>query len=170
MAKKTPQNLVGHKVPTVQEVAPIRAKIAEVRDFARSLGPMTAKEERKGGNRFRKGGETMAELTLTLTEKYGLNHRNYTVSGIRADMALAKEIEVAVKEAYFAWLHLRDIYNQARTEAWDGVMNFHGALCQQAETDPELAAEVEPNVQFMARKPTPADEKEEEENTDETLG
>jgi hypothetical protein len=150
MAKKTPQDRVGHKVPSPEEIKELRERLLSLLVFARSLGPSLTKEERKRVSKPRKGSEGHVGHALTLAQAHRLGSRNYSVDGIKSDLALFTVLENLVKEAYLVWSSLRDVYLEARSEYWDGFLHFHGALSHLAESDAEVAAEIAPLVEFMS--------------------
>ena len=158
MAKKTPQDRVGHKVPSQPEVDEIRVKLQSITQIARVLGPALTKDERRRVSRPRKGSEEATALALKLTRQHNLQSRHYSAEGMQNDQSLMKLLEPAVKEAYIAWLALRDVYLQARSEHWDAFLHFYGALSQLATIDAEVAAEIEPIVEMMSAKVTAEEE------------
>jgi hypothetical protein len=160
MARKTPQDLVGHKIPTEQEITEMRAKLKALREATAELGPPLPKADRKRVSRPRRGSEKHAASTLELADKHQLKSKNFTTEKIRKDAALYQAIEPVVRDAYLHWLHVRDVYLQARSEYWDGIMHFHGALSHLAESDPDLSNEIDAFAQFMSNKPSAGEEEE----------
>ena len=158
MAKKTPQDRVGHKVPTPEEIKDLRDKLQGVTQLARALGPALTKDERRRLSRPRRGSEDATALVLKLSQRQQLASRSYSAEGMQNDQALMKLLEPAVKEAYVAWLALRDVFLQARSEYWDAFLHFYGALSHISSSDAEVSAELEPVVEIMKQKPSAEEE------------
>jgi hypothetical protein len=156
MAKKTPQDRVGHTIPTSTQSNDTRTMLKNLLILARSLGPSLTKEERKRVGKPRKGSEGHVKRILELAQTHKLSSRNYSPEGIKSDMELFTAIEDTVKDAYLVWTAFRDVYLQARSEYWEGFLHFYGALTHLAETDAEVAAEIAPIVEFVTPRTTAA--------------
>ena len=151
--KKTPQNKVGHYVPTAAEVEAERERIRQVTAFADHLGPALETADRKRLSRPRLGSEPTADIVLDLARKHGLTSRLLSVDAAENDLALYKSIAFLTKEAFVAWQRLRDVYAQARSEHWETVLYFYGVLDQMAQNDPKISQDLQPVVEFFALGP-----------------
>jgi hypothetical protein len=160
MAKKTPQDRVGHKVPTPEEIKELREKLQGVTQLARTLGPALTKDERRRLSRPRRGSDDATTLVLKLARQQQITSRSYSAEGMQNDQTLMKLLEPAVKEAYVAWLALRDVFLQGRSEYWDAFLHFYGALSHISSSDAEVSAELEPVVELMKLKTSPEEEEE----------
>ncbi len=157
--KKTPQNKVGHRVPTKAEVEAERKRVKDLKAFAASLGPTLNKEERRAITKPRKGAEVTCETVLGLAADRKLTSRLITIEAAQRDQALFASIVPLIRETYDAWSHLRDIYLQARAENWEAVLAFYGVLDAMAQNDPDLDGSLEPVVDFFANGPQASDTK-----------
>lgn len=147
--KKTPQNRVGHYVPTPAEVQEMREKVASIRAFAATLGPALSTEERMQLLRPRREGEPIADRLFTLGRTYGVNTRLLSHEAAQKDRELYESIEELTKEAVAAVQSVQDIYLAARSEYWGAALHFYGALSQMAETDASVLHDLEPIVEFF---------------------
>lgn len=155
-AKKTPKDRVGHTIPTPDDVANARAKIADVTAFARALGPQLSKAERASLSRPRKDGDTLASDLTDLARKHNISSRLLSPDAADADFALQNAIRDLTRETFAAWSALRDVYTQARSERWDAALFFYGALSNAAETDPQIFTDLAPVTKAFAIGPRPA--------------
>lgn len=152
-AKKTPKNRVGHTIPTPDDVASARAKVADVTAFARALGPQLSKAERAALSRPRKDGDAIASDLTDLARKHKISSRLLSPDAADADFALQNAIRDLTRETYAAWCALRDVYAQARSERWDAALFFYGALSNAAETDPQIFTDLAPVTKAFAIGP-----------------
>ncbi len=147
--KKTPQNRVGHHVPTPAEVQEMREKVASLQAFAATLGPSLSTEDRMQLVKPRREGEPIADRLFTLGRKYGVNTRLLSHEAAQKDRELYESIEELTKEALAAVQFVQDIYLAARSEYWGAALHYYGALSQMAETDSTVAKEIAPIVEFF---------------------
>lgn len=160
--KKTPQNKVGHRVPTAAEVEAERERLNALQAFAESLGPALNKAERTRITKPRRGSELTSETILSLASQHNLTSRLITVEAAQRDQALFQAIGLLTQQAFNVWKHLRDVYLQARGEHWEGVLSFYGVLDHMAQTDPQLSENLEPVVEFFSLDTSEKDEKDED--------
>ncbi len=164
--KKTPQNRVGHYVPTLAEVQEMREKVASLQAFADMLGPSLSSAERMQVLKPRLGGEKIGDAVFELGSKYGVTSRLLSPEAAAKDRALYESLTKLVADVSVAQQAIQDIYLAARSEYWGATLHFYGALCQMAETDPRIAKELEPIIAFFALDPS--DDKKSD-TVDETL-
>jgi hypothetical protein len=148
--KKTPQNRVGHYVPTPDEVADIQAKIKDVMALARKLGPQLSTNERRRVSHPRKDSEPIVTDLTRLAREYNITTRLISPDDADNDTTLQQSIRAITQDAFTAWSALRDVYIQARGESWDAALVFYGALAQAAQTDPQIFTALQPIIAFFA--------------------
>ena len=162
MAKRTPQNRVGHKLLTAQQAEQMKSGAVSVKTSAQELGPTLSVKERKSLRTPRIGYENMAAIILHLAESEKLHSRYVSVEGIRADLELAAQITPIFHELALAFYNTWDVLRQARSESWEGVLHFYSVLTKMAAGDPQLKIALSGASEFMStktRKEQPAEKK-----------
>ena len=152
-------NKVGSYVPSDKEIAKVVADLDAVEKQVTKYTITISADDKKHLARFRPGGERVVEIVAGLAEKHGLTLRHAPVSGMRADLALAKQVHVVRTRTERLRERLDDTELQAASECWSAATSYYSTLMRMAEKDPELARDLKEAVDFFAlgkRRPPPA--------------
>jgi hypothetical protein len=127
-------------------------------ELLRPHGTVLQKDDRKRTLRPRRGAEGHMQRVHDLAVKYNVSLKNLSLEGMAADLELATQFQPIEDELRTVLTFAEDTGTQAVSEAWEVFLGYYGVLSSMAERDPELAAELEPVIQFMAHGPRPKPE------------
>lgn len=165
MAKPV-QDKVGHNLPTEEEFREMSEQLRSLINKIRTFGVALTKAQRKALNNPRRGSEEMVHLVLDLAEQEGVKVKNVTRQGILDDLRLAKAALNLFNLFTVGQQLAKDTLRQAKSEYWEGTLAIYRVLQALAESNPDLAQQIDPMVQFMALGPQ--QEEEEEDAKEET--
>ena len=146
-------NLVGDKPLTPQKRDKLIAQLKDILEQLRPHGIILDKDSRKRTLRPRKGAEPHMQRVHDLAIKHGVSLKNISLDGMAADLELAKQFQPIEDELRTVLTFAEDTGTQAASEGWEAFLGYYGVLCSIAERNPELAAELDPVIKFMATGP-----------------
>lgn len=149
-------NKVGDKLLTTQARAELLASAKAILATLQAHGLTVTTEERKRLLRPRKGAEPHMQRVLDLATKHGISIKSIPLQGMSNDMELAKQLQPIEDELRTALQVAEDTSMQANSEAWEAFLAYYGVLSSMAERSPDLAAELQTVVDFMATGPRKA--------------
>nr|HEX4316270.1 hypothetical protein [Kofleriaceae bacterium] len=118
-------------------------------------------EQRRAALKMRQGGEYIVRLVARLVEKYGITLPDISIEDMVKDLELAESLEPLQAAADIYAASLGDTILQARSECWQAATTFYTTLSRIADANLEVAAELQPAIEFFAHgprvaKPAPA--------------
>ncbi|MDI1475080.1 hypothetical protein [Polyangium sp. y55x31] len=151
-------NKVGDSLLTPQEHALLLSQLKAIVEKLRAHGISLTVDERKRVLRQRRGAEPHIQRVIDLAKKYNVSLKTIPLAGLENDLALAKQLQPIEEEVRVALQLAEDTGLQAGSEAWEAFLAYYGVLSSMGERIPDLAAELQSVVDFMAigpRKKTP---------------
>lgn len=88
-----------------------------------------------------------------LAARHGVSLKSIPLDGMANDLALAKQLQPFEDEFRVGLQLVEDTGTQAASEAWEAFLAYYGVLSSMAERSPDLAAELQTVVEFMATGP-----------------
>jgi len=85
-----------------------------------------------------------------LATKHGVALPNIPLAGLSSDLQLANQLHPIEDELRVALQIAEDTGAQAGSEAWEAFLAYYGVLSSMAQRMPDLAAELQTVVDFMA--------------------
>jgi hypothetical protein len=152
-------NKVGDKLLTPQKAGQLLKQLKDLIEQLKPYGITLTTDDHKRALRPRKGAEPHIERVHDLAVKHGVSLKNIPLDGMANDLALAKQFRPFEEEMRAGLQLTEDTGMQADSEAWEAFLAYYGVLSSMAERLPELAAELQTVVEFMAtgprKKPSP---------------
>lgn len=99
------------------------------------------------------GLELKQFLLLDQFMDFGGTAPNIPLAGLSNDLLLASQYQPIEDELRVALQIAEDTGTQAGSEAWEAFLAYYGVLSSMAQRMPDLAAELQPVVDFMATGP-----------------
>jgi hypothetical protein len=152
-------NKVGDKLLSLQKAAQLLKQIKDAVEQLRAYGITLTIDDHKRALRPRRGAEPHMQRVHDLAVKHGVSLKNIPLDGMANDLALAKQFRPFEDELRAGLQLAEDTGMQADAEAWEAFLAYYGVLSSMGERMPELAAELQVVVEFMAtgpRKKAPA--------------
>jgi hypothetical protein len=151
-------NKVGDKLLTPQKAAQLLKQVKDLVEQLKPYGITLTTDERRRTLRPRKGAEPHMQRVHDLATKHAVSLKNIPLDGMASDLALAKQFQPFEDELRTGLQLVEDTGTQAGSEAWEAFLAYYGVLSSMADRSPDLAAELQTVVDFMAtgpRKKTP---------------
>jgi hypothetical protein len=95
-------------------------------------------------------GRRDLERVHDLAVKHGVKLKDHPLDGMADDLELAKRFDPFEDEFRRGLTLAEDTGTQAGSEAWEAFLASYGVLSSMADRTPELAAELQPVIDFMA--------------------
>jgi hypothetical protein len=146
-------NEVGDKPLTAQEVADLLAKAKDISTKLQAHGIVLTIDERKRLLRPRRGAAEHIQRVVELATKHNISLPNVPLSGIANDLQLERQLGPIEEELRVALQSAEDTGAQAASEAWEGFLAYYGVLSSMAQRMPDVAADLQSVIEFMAVKP-----------------
>ncbi|MBK9259402.1 MAG: hypothetical protein IPM54_06145 [Polyangiaceae bacterium] len=147
------ENKVGDKPPSAEEAADLLAKAKDLATKLKVHGITLTVDDRKRTLRPRRGADVHVQRVVELAAKYGVALPNIPLAGMSNDLLLARQYQPIEDELRVALQIAEDTGTQAGSEAWEAFLAYYGVLSSMAQRMPDLAAELQPVADFMARGP-----------------
>jgi hypothetical protein len=147
------QNKVGSTLIAPKKLEQLLKQLKDIAEELRPYGITLTTDDRKRMLRPRKGAEAHMQRVHDLAEKHGVSLKAIPLDGMANDLALAKQFQPFEDELRTALTLAEDTGSQAESEAWEAFLAYYGVLSSMAERSPELAAELQTVVEFMATGP-----------------
>ncbi|MBI5545795.1 MAG: hypothetical protein HY901_18045 [Deltaproteobacteria bacterium] len=150
------KNRVGSKLPPLEELAQMEANIKAVRTWVKQYGVDLTSEERQRVLKHRSGGEKVTKLVADLAKEHDVKLPGISVEGMENDAEVAKRFAKLQTESGSLAQTIGDTVLQAESECWWATTAYYTALARMMDTDPKLAAAIQPAIDFFAtgkRKP-----------------
>jgi len=153
-------NKVGDKQLKPQKAAQLLQQVKDIIEELRPYGITLTTDDRKRTLRPRRGAEPHMQRVHDLAVKHGVAIKNIPLAGMAGDLALAKQLQPVEDELRAGLQLVEDTGTQADSEAWEAFLAYYGVLSSMADRSPDLAAELQTVIDFMAtgprKKPPPA--------------
>jgi hypothetical protein len=146
-------NKVGDKLLSPQKAAQLLKQIKDSVEQLKAYGITLTTDDHKRALRPRRGAEPHMQRVHDLAVKHGVSLKNIPLDGMANDLALAKQFRPFEDELRAGLQLAEDTGMQADSEAWEAFLAYYGVLSSMAERMPELAAELQLVVEFMANGP-----------------
>jgi hypothetical protein len=151
-------NRVGDNVPSAAKLAGLLKQLQDVIAQLQKFGVVLSKAERRRALRVRRDSEPMQRLVYALAEKRSVSLPGVPLAGMQNDMNLVQLMEPFDAAMRLGQQLTSDTLLQADTEGWQAFLAYYGVLSVMATHDAELAAALQPVVDFMKtgrRQPEP---------------
>ncbi|MFT3764930.1 MAG: hypothetical protein QM820_05345 [Minicystis sp.] len=154
------QNKVGASVPDQAESAKMVADVEMVSTNVAKYVARLNQEERARALRMPAEGEAIAGLIAQLLKKYAVTLPGISGEDIQRDLTLAARLQPLVPALEMLLRLVQDGVLEAEAEAWYGTTAGYTALVRLSGSDPTLAAELKPAMEFfgVGRKRRPRTE------------
>ncbi len=146
-------NKVGDKLLTTEEHAQLLTQVKAIVEKLKTHGITLTVEDRKRTLRQRRGAESHIQRVLDLAKKHGVSLKNIPLAGLENDLALSKQLQPIEEELRVALQLAEDTGTQAGSEGWEAFLAYYGVLSSIGERMPDVAAELQSVVDFMATGP-----------------
>lgn len=146
-------NKVGDKQLKPQKAAQLLKQLKDIVEELKPFGITLTTDDRKRTLRPRRGAEQHMARVHDLAVKHGVTIKKIPLDGMADDLALAKQFQPIEDELRAALQLAEDTGTQAESEAWEAFLAYYGVLSSMAERMPDLAAELQTVVDFMATGP-----------------
>lgn len=143
-------NKVGDNAPEHEKLSKLLGRLQAVVEELRAFGVTLDDYDRKRLLHPRTGSDAHVTRVLELARKYSVVIPATPLDGIANDVRLAAELPPFEAQLASAQRLILDTQAQAQSEYWEGFLAYYGALSAMARSIPELAAELQPVVDFMA--------------------
>jgi len=144
---------VGDELLTTQKAAALLKQVKEILEQLKPYGITLTTDDRKRTLRPRKGAEKHIQRVHELATKHEVSLKNIPLAGMADDLALATQFQPFENELRTGLQFAEDTGTQAGSEAWEAFLAYYGVLSSMAERSPDLAAELQTVVDFMALGP-----------------
>jgi len=139
-------------MPTDEERAGLQTDAAAIFDRLRHFGITLTPDEQRTLLHARKDADPMVRRIHDLSVKYGINIPGASLEGLERDMVLRNLLHPIVDILRAATKVAEDTMNEAESEMWQAFLSYYGTLAHMSKTVPELKAELQPVVEFMAKR------------------
>jgi hypothetical protein len=146
------KNTVGAVVPSAEQTQQLQTQSKGVADGIRSWGAILKPEDRHTFLKPRTGAEKLFDLLVSLAEANAVNIATMPLSDMKADLAVARAAEGIERELAVAHQLASDTRLAAYGESWQAFLGYYGVLSSMASRDPDLAKNLAPITDFMARR------------------
>jgi hypothetical protein len=146
-------NKVGDKLLTPEKRAELLKQLKGIVEELKPYGITLITDDRKRTLRPRKGAEPHMQRVHDLAKKHGLSLKGIALDGMAADLDLTKQFQPFEDEFRIGLQLAEDTGTQASSEAWEAFLAYYGVLSSMADRSPDLAAELQTVVDFMATGP-----------------
>lgn len=146
-------NKVGDMLLTTQEYTLLLTQLKAIVEKLRVYGIALTVDERKRTLRQRRGAEPHIQRVIDLAKKHNVSLKTIPLAGLESDLALTKQLQPIEEELRVGLQLAEDTGTQAGSEAWEAFLAYYGVLSSMGERMPDLAAELQTVVDFMATGP-----------------
>ncbi|MDI1434327.1 hypothetical protein [Polyangium sorediatum] len=146
-------NKVGDALLTHEQHIQLLAQLKAIVETLRAHGITLTVDERKRTLRQRRGAESHIQRVIDLAKKYNVSLKAIPLAGLENDLVLTKQLLPIEEELRVALQLAEDTGTQAGSEAWEAFLAYYGVLSSMGERMPDLAAELQTVVDFMATGP-----------------
>ncbi|MDC0745701.1 hypothetical protein [Polyangium mundeleinium] len=146
-------NKVGDALLTPEQHIQLLAQLKAIVEKLRAHGITLTVDERKRTLRQRRGAEPHIQRVIELAKKYNVSLKAIPLAGLENDLVLTKQLLPIEEELRVALQLAEDTGTQAGSEAWEAFLAYYGVLSSMGERMPDLAAELQTVVDFMATGP-----------------
>ncbi|MRG95687.1 hypothetical protein [Polyangium spumosum] len=146
-------NKVGDTLLTPEEHALLLSQVKEIVAKLQAHGITLTVEERKRSLRQRRGAEQHIQRVIDLAKKHNVSLKTISLASLENDLSLTKQFQPIEEELRVALQIAEDTGLQAGSEAWEAFLAYYGVLSSMGERMPDLAAELQSVVDFMAIGP-----------------
>ncbi|MDI3285315.1 hypothetical protein [Polyangium sp. 15x6] len=147
------ENKVGDTLLTPEDHIQLLAQLKAIVEKLRAHGITLTADERRRTLRQRRGAEPHIQRVIDLAKKYNVALKNIPLAGLENDAGLTKQLQPIEEELRVALQLAEDTGMQAGSEAWEAFLAYYGVLSAMGERMPDLAAELQTVVDFMAIGP-----------------
>ncbi|MDI1449737.1 hypothetical protein [Polyangium sp. 6x1] len=146
-------NKVGDHLLTTDEHSQLLEQLKSIVEKLKAHGITLSVDERKRALRQRRGAEPHIQRIIEIAKKHNVSLKTIPLTGLENDLALAKQLQPIEEELRVALQLAEDTGMQAGSEAWEAFLAYYGVLSSMGERMPDLAAELQSVVDFMATGP-----------------
>jgi len=146
-------NKVGDALLTPDQHIQLLAQLKTIVEKLRAHGITLTVDERKRTLRQRRGAEPHIQRVIDLAKQYNVSLKSIPLAGLENDLVLTKQLLPIEEELRVALQLAEDTGTQAGSEAWEAFLAYYGVLSSMGERMPDLAAELQTVVDFMATGP-----------------
>ena len=146
------ENKVGDKQLTAQDATDLLAQTKAISTKLQAHGIVLTTDDRKRLLRGRRGAAEHIERVVALATKHNVSLPNIPLAGISKDVHLEQQLAPIEEELRVALQTAEDTGLQASSEAWEGFLAYYGVLSAMAQRMPEVAADLQSVVEFMAKR------------------
>ena len=143
-------NKVGDKLLPAQDAAALLVQAKDIGAKLKAHGITLTVDERKRTLKQRRGANEHIQRVVDLATKHGVALPNIPLAGLSSDVQLANQLQPIEDELRVALQIAEDTGLQAGSEAWEAFLAYYGVLSSMAQRMPDLAAELQTVVDFMA--------------------
>lgn len=145
-------NKVGDNKLTQQEVDALLAQAKTISSKLQGHGIVLTVDDRKRLLRGCRGAAEHIQRVVALAAKHNVSLPNVPLAGITNDLQLEQQLAPIEEELRVALQTAEDTGLQASSEAWEGFLAYYGVLSSMAQRMPDVAADLQSVVEFMAKR------------------
>jgi hypothetical protein len=146
-------NRVGDNVPAADALSQLLATLLALIGALRAFCITLSTDERKGLLHARVGSEPHIARLREIAEEHGVHLPNIPLAGMLNDLALFTALRPFQDALRVALQLVNDTAGQAESEAWEAFLAYYGTLTGMAKSQPVIAVQMKPIVEFMALGP-----------------
>ncbi|MDC0745692.1 hypothetical protein [Polyangium mundeleinium] len=146
-------NKVGDALLTPEQHIELLAQLKTIVEKLRAHGITLTVDDRKRTLRQRRGADPHIQRVIDLAKQHNVSLKSIPLAGLENDLILTKQLLPIEEELRVALQLAEDTGTQAGSEAWEAFLAYYGVLSSMGERMPDLAAELQTVVDFMATGP-----------------